>query len=884
MRTESRKRKQESLHEVQGLCVIGNFIPITQNAPRGYAHFILYRNENQEIKGIIARMKRIKKQAVLESITLLENANEYVTADLQPEELMNILTQCQEAAILTGNDLETQGESTKELVTMLEDYCELLYQISQSLDDTEKRRQLAQKVRELLISLHRKLLDVLPEDKKEIVFLPYKASMWDSLESVWKAADADPECDAYVIPIPYYDKNPDGSFREMHYEGDLFPDNVPITRYDAYSLEKRRPDAIYIHNPYDGANYVTSVHPDYYSDKLKQYTNCLVYIPYYLLGENYYEQYVNVPATIMADYVILPSENAKKSYIRVLNRIGNIPYKFMEKFVVLGSPKLDLLCQYNAEELMDCGGMEKMIRGRQCVLYNTGISGILNNVERELEKIEDTIRYFAINKEYVLWWRPHPLMEATLKSMRPMWVKRYKRIVEEYKKDCIGIYDDSTNLQRAIRNTNAYFGDDSSLTYLYGILGKPIMMQSVLVSNIIHGRKNQNVMFYASEYYDGWIYMVPRGSDCLMRIYKTGEIIENLGNVPGYENGAFRNCGQIVRCGKKLYLIPDDGYGISTYCLDTKQIEEISNKKDLHNIIYATSVEDRIVMINRKFSYIYSLHISSTEVCTIKVPFDLEELDASYHVMLNHVSNNAVIYKEHALFLIPETNKIVDYYYVTGKVTKLEIGDANTQFSCLMVSGEYLICIPYNDNSEMWLYDGEKTRVAYYGEKYKKIKSIKACLNGYYKDGIAYFLKNHGTKLYDIQDNNLKEIEMHDQCSGPCLFQDTEDGSFFLTYLSELDGTYKCCIISSDKLTVRSCINLMYDMAENPSHRIHALERELQTAIDYRMVEYQGESLKDLLREGLRVNKEEAAYYQGIYANCDGTAGKNIYLFIKGLI
>lgn len=70
----------------------------------------------------------------------------------------------------------------------------------------------------------------------------------------------------------------------------------------------------------------------------------------------------------------------------MLNRIGNIPYKFMEKFVVLGSPKLDLLCQYNAEELMDGGGMEKMIRGRQCVLYNTGISGILNNVERELEK------------------------------------------------------------------------------------------------------------------------------------------------------------------------------------------------------------------------------------------------------------------------------------------------------------------------------------------------------------------------------------------------------------------------------------------------------------------------------------------------------------------
>jgi hypothetical protein len=59
--------------------------------------------------------------------------------------------------------------------------------------------------------------------KLETVFLPYKASMWDSLESVWRKADADPSCDAYVIPIPYFDRNPDGSAKEEHYEGnDVF--------------------------------------------------------------------------------------------------------------------------------------------------------------------------------------------------------------------------------------------------------------------------------------------------------------------------------------------------------------------------------------------------------------------------------------------------------------------------------------------------------------------------------------------------------------------------------------------------------------------------------------------------------------------------------------
>lgn len=43
--------------------------------------------------------------------------------------------------------------------------------------------------------------------------------MWDSLESVWKKAAADERCEAYVVPIPYFDKNPDGSLGQMHYDG-----------------------------------------------------------------------------------------------------------------------------------------------------------------------------------------------------------------------------------------------------------------------------------------------------------------------------------------------------------------------------------------------------------------------------------------------------------------------------------------------------------------------------------------------------------------------------------------------------------------------------------------------------------------------------------------
>lgn len=141
--------------------------------------------------------------------------------------------------------------------------------MSEGLSDETVCHKVAKKIQKQLTTLQNGIKYDMPEDRKEIVFLPYKASMWDSLESVWRVAEKDPDCDAYVIPIPYYVKAPDESLNEEVYEGDQFPKDVPITRYDEYDLEACRPDAIYIHNPYDECNHVTSVHPYFYAKNLK---------------------------------------------------------------------------------------------------------------------------------------------------------------------------------------------------------------------------------------------------------------------------------------------------------------------------------------------------------------------------------------------------------------------------------------------------------------------------------------------------------------------------------------------------------------------------------------------------------------------------------------
>ena len=330
--------------------------------------------------------------------------------------------------------------------------------------------------------------------KKEAVFLPYKASMWDSLESVWKAADEDAYCDAYVIPIPYYDKNPDGSFREMHYEADQYPDYVPITRYDEFDFAKHRPDMIYIHNGYDNWNLVTSVHPDFFSGNLKKYTEKLIYIPYFVLDEIEPDNEQAVES--MKHFV--QSENMKKIYISEYLKAAkerglqgkHLDREYLErKFLGLGSPKYDRVLSIKKENLDIPQEWLKVIEKpngswKKIILYNTGIAALLAHNEKWVNKIENVLETFRENQDEVaLLWRPHPLIESAMKSMRPEVLQKYEMLKETYLAEGWGIYDETADVDRAVVFSDAYYGDSSSVVQLYKQTRKPIMIQNVEIMN-----------------------------------------------------------------------------------------------------------------------------------------------------------------------------------------------------------------------------------------------------------------------------------------------------------------------------------------------------------------------------------------------------------------
>ena len=348
---------------------------------------------------------------------------------------------------------------------------------------------------EYCIKIENSVISELKPSKIEVVFFPTKACMWDCLESIWLAAKDDPACDVYVVPIPYNDFTADRNIGQMHYEADQYPDYVPITNWTEYDVEARRPDIIFIHDPYDAANAVTQVHPSFFSAHLQSFTNMLVYVPYFVTFGKTLKRLCMCAGTLYADKVIVQSEEDRQNYIDVFGEwvkasgatnshpIWHKLSDLEEKFIALGNPKLDKAISINAvdrqipKEWLSL--IESSPKRKKVVLYNTRLTEITSGIENMICKLKSVLNNFKKQDDLVLLWRPHPLSLSALQSMAPRFLEEYMQIVDDYKNAGWGIYDDTEDLYKALALCDGYYGDHSSLTPLCVVAAKPVVIQDV---------------------------------------------------------------------------------------------------------------------------------------------------------------------------------------------------------------------------------------------------------------------------------------------------------------------------------------------------------------------------------------------------------------------
>ncbi len=427
--------------------------------------------------------KAIKKQ-ILQMLMTLKEAHKEMLFGInkkQYEKVTSILADCQACAVTIGTSIEQFENDQETVIKQLEEYCERLFLISNEMEKQGKGSGKLWK-KELDARIDKVYRDVKCGIKVilKVAFFPYKASMWTSLESIWRAAQADAECETAVVVIPYFELNGWGNRTELINEKHLFPEDVPVLNCNEYDLAKELPDMIFIHNPYDDTNNVTRVPEQYYSYNLKKYTEQLIYSPYGMMG--YYSPRQGAfmcctNAVTVADKVLVQSERVKQIYIE-----HNVD---RNKLIALGSPKVDAIVEGLKKPPFYPEGWKEKLYGRKVFLVNTHLSYFLRGLvfaEKHPEKKDfaqvahEIIWEQLINREgCALIWRPHPLLKAMLESRGADEALEYVQYLEDrIKESDNAVLDENGDYEISFRLSDALITTYSSIIPEYMITGKPI--------------------------------------------------------------------------------------------------------------------------------------------------------------------------------------------------------------------------------------------------------------------------------------------------------------------------------------------------------------------------------------------------------------------------
>ncbi len=271
------------------------------------------------------------------------------------------------------------------------------------------------------------------EGRQRIAFLPYKRQMWDSMKSVYEAA-VRAGLDAKVFPIPYYERDEQGRLASKHLEM-------------GYGIDTRRPEEFFredfglivIHNPYDDKNKVTSVDPDFYSERLKEYGK-IVYIPYYAGGSG--ESFRKKPGARNAEYIFTATEEDREGFKNLY------PEK---KVFATGSPKTD--------------GAEEIGEGNH-TLVATSLGAFIRDPMGRLRRYKEVLQ-----KEENVIFRPHPLLGATVRSMAPKSILAYEDLMKWAKENCE--IDEYGVVAETMAKCNRLVTDRSSIIEIWKLTGRP---------------------------------------------------------------------------------------------------------------------------------------------------------------------------------------------------------------------------------------------------------------------------------------------------------------------------------------------------------------------------------------------------------------------------
>lgn len=451
------------------------------------------KDYSASLKVIAAEMK----EYLADSVEIIHEILLNKDSGLSYEDIITYLSELQNNIVSFGTLTESiKGEDCK-TVKLLEQYLEVIYKVAkyvQKFDEgisyeasaESKYAECDEGVKDTFASIS-EAIDSEIVNRRSVLFLPVKAKHFSSMRMAYEMEAATPDTDVYVMPLPYYYKEYDGSFKdEMHIDTEEFiKANIPVTDYSRFDLSLLCPEKIYINSAYDEYNMAVSVDTRFYARNVKKYTEKLIYIPYFKLMEfdraNYpcwynMQYYCTVPGVVMADKVYVQSENTRKVYIDKLNEWAGD-----EKYTDIWEQKIDVYdesCEEHSEdELRDAGSIKTIV-------WFVSAGSLAEFGDKYIEKAYRNLDVFALSKDKLkVLLISEPFLDEMIKNHSDELYKKWTGFIDEFNRSGIGevVSQVEEKSVEALLKANAYYGDPSSICKDFILMKKPVMLQNVEV-------------------------------------------------------------------------------------------------------------------------------------------------------------------------------------------------------------------------------------------------------------------------------------------------------------------------------------------------------------------------------------------------------------------
>ena len=451
------------------------------------------KDYSASLKVIAAEMK----EYLADSVEIIHEILLNKDSGLSYEDIITYLSELQNNIVSFGTLTESIKGEDCNTVKLLEQYLEVIYKVAkyvQKIDESINYEESAENkyaecdegVKDTFASIS-EAIDSEIVNRRSVLFLPVKAKHFSSMRMAYEMEATTPDTDVYVMPLPYYYKEYDGSFKdEMHIDTEEFiKANIPVTDYSRFDLSLLCPEKIYINSAYDEYNMAVSVDTRFYARNVKKYTEKLIYIPYFKLMEfdraNYpcwynMQYYCTVPGVVMADKVYVQSENTRKAYIDKLNEwVGD------EKYTDIWEQKIDVYnesCEEHSEDELRDEGSEKTI------VWFVSAGSLAEFGDRYIEKAYRNLDVFALSKDKLkVLLISEPFLDEMIKTYSDELYKKWTGFIDEFNRSGIGevVSQVEEKSVEALLKANAYYGDPSYICKDFILMKKPVMLQNVEV-------------------------------------------------------------------------------------------------------------------------------------------------------------------------------------------------------------------------------------------------------------------------------------------------------------------------------------------------------------------------------------------------------------------